>query len=75
MKGLRRFCIAAGIVAHADAVLLILVSEFFRQDPFRALGLIGFACVAISMGTDFDPLRALGLVDVDEEADRESSVA
>ena len=76
MKGLRRFCIAAGIVARMqDLSLLILVSEFFRQDPFRALGLIGFACVAISMGTDFDPLRALGLVDVDEEADRESSVA
>jgi hypothetical protein len=74
MKGLRRFCNAAGIVP-AMQELVILVGEFFRQDPFRALGLIGFACVAISMGTDFDPLRALGLVDVDEEADRESSVA
>jgi hypothetical protein len=55
--------------------LVILVSEFFRQDPFRALGLMGLACVAISMTTDFDPLRALGLVDVDEEADGKSSVA
>jgi hypothetical protein len=55
--------------------LVILVSEFFRQDPFRALGLMGLACVAISMTTDFDALRALGLVDVDEEADGKSSVA
>jgi hypothetical protein len=55
--------------------LVILVSEFFRQEPFRALGLFGFACVAISMTTDFDLLRALGLVDVDEEADGKSSVA
>ena len=58
-----------------DLSLLILVIEFFRQDPFRALGLIGLACVAISMTTDFDLLRALGFVDVDEEADRETSVA
>lgn len=55
--------------------LVILVSEFFRQDPFRALGLLGFACVAISMTTDFDLLQALGFVDVDEEADGKSSVA
>ena len=54
---------------------VILVSEFFRQDPFRALGLLGFACVAISMTTDFDLLQALGFVDVDEEADGKSSVA
>jgi hypothetical protein len=74
MKGLRRYCVAAGMVARMQD-LVILVSEFFRQDPFRALGLMGMACVAISMTTDFDPLRALGLVDVDEEADGKSSVA
>jgi hypothetical protein len=74
MKGLRRFCVAAGIVACMQD-LLILVSEFFRQDPFRALGLIGFACVAISLTTDFDLLLALGFVDVDDGAEGESSVA
>jgi hypothetical protein len=74
MKGLRRYCIAAGIVPSMQD-LVILVSEFFRQDPFRALGLLGFACVAISMTTDFDLLQALGFVDVDEEADGKSSVA
>jgi hypothetical protein len=74
MKGLRRYCIAAGIVLPMQD-LVILVSEFFRQDPFRALGLLGFACVAISMTTDFDLLQALGFVDVDEEADGKSSVA
>jgi hypothetical protein len=74
MKGLRRFCGAAGIVARMQD-LLILVSELFRQDPFRALGLIGFACVAISLTTDFDLLHALGFVDVDDGAEGESSVA
>jgi hypothetical protein len=74
MKGLRRYCIAAGIVPPMQD-LVILVSEFFRQDPFRALGLLGFACVAISMTTDFDLLQALGFVDVDEEADGKSTVA
>jgi hypothetical protein len=58
-----------------DVSLLMLVSEFFRQDPFRALGLIGFACVAVSMTTDFDLLSALGLVDVAEEADQEAPAA
>jgi len=74
MKGLRRYCIAVGIVLSMQD-LVILVSEFFRQDPFRALGLIGFACVAISMTTDFDLLHVLGFVDVDEGADGKSSVA
>jgi hypothetical protein len=74
VKGFRRYCAAAGIVARMQD-LVILVSEFFRQDPFRALGLMGLACVAISMTTDFDPLRALGLVDVDEEAGGKSSLA
>jgi hypothetical protein len=50
-----------------DLSLLTIVSEFFRQDPFRAFGLIGFACVAISMTTSFDLLEVFGLVDVAEE--------
>jgi hypothetical protein len=55
--------------------LVILVSEFFRQDPFRALGLFGLACVAISMTTDFDLLKVLGFVDVSEATEQESPVA
>jgi len=50
-----------------DLSLVILVSEFFRQDPFRALGLLGFACVAVSMTTNFDLLHVLGFIDVAEE--------
>ena len=57
-----------GIVPRMqDLSLVILVSEFFRQDPFRALGLFGFACVAISMTTNFDLLQVLGFIDVTEE--------
>ena len=66
MKGLRRYCIAAGIVPPMQD-FVILVSEFFRQDPFRALGLLGFACVAVSMTTNFDLLHVLGFIDVAEE--------
>ena len=58
-----------------DLSLLILVSEFFRQDPFRALALVGLACVAISIATDFDLTDALGLVDVAEDADHEARAA
>ena len=58
-----------------DLSLLILVVEFFRQDPFRALGLIGLACVAISMTTDFDLLARSALSRSTSEADRETSVA
>jgi hypothetical protein len=50
-----------------DASFITLVTEFFRQDPFRALGLFGFACVAVSVGTNFDLLQVLGFVDVAEE--------
>jgi hypothetical protein len=49
-----------------DLSLLTVVSEFFRQDPFRAFGLIGLACVAVSVTTNFDLLAALGFVDVPE---------
>lgn len=57
-----------------DLSIPILVAEFFREDPFRALGLIGLGCVAISATTDFDLLHVLGLADVDEEKNREASV-
>lgn len=50
-----------------DLSLLMLVSEFFRQDPFRAYGLVAFVCIAISVTTNFDLLRTLGFVDVAEE--------
>jgi hypothetical protein len=55
-----------------DFSLITLVSEFFRQDPFRALGLLGFACVAVSMTTNFDLLQALGFIDVAEDEKREA---
>ena len=58
-----------------DLSIIILVADFFRQEPFRALGLIGLACVAVSMATDFDLLHLLGFIDVAEEQGRESSVA
>lgn len=57
---------AAIVPRMQDHSLLILVSEYFRQDPFRALGLFGFACVAISMTTNFDLLQVLGFIDVRE---------
>jgi len=44
-----------------------LASDFFRHDPFRSLGLMGIACLAISMTTDFDLLAALGLVNVEQK--------
>jgi hypothetical protein len=52
-----------------------VVVDFFRQDPFRALGLMGLACVAISMTTSFDLLAALGLVDVEEPSEGIAPVA
>ena len=54
-----------------DLSLIVLVSEFFRQDPFRALGLLGLACVAVSMTTNFDLLQVLGFIDV-AEGEREA---
>ncbi|MDQ8732869.1 hypothetical protein [Bradyrhizobium sp. LHD-71] len=59
-----------------DLSLPLLVVEFFRQDPFRALGLAGVTCVAISAMTDFDLLSLLGFVDVAaEDVDRETTAA
>ena len=73
---LKGFCIA---VRHDrrmhDLSIPILVADFFRQDPFTALGLIGFVCVAISATTDFDLLHVLGFADLDDEQSGESSVA
>lgn len=57
-----------------DLSIPILVADFFKQDPFRALGLIGLACVAISATTDFDLLHVLGFTDIDEKQGRESSI-
>jgi hypothetical protein len=73
---LEGFCIAVAMVAPMhDPSVPYLIVEFFRQDPFRALGLVGLACVAISMTTDFDLLQMLGFVEVAEEQDRETSAA
>jgi hypothetical protein len=52
-----------------------VVADFFRQDPFRALGLMSLVCLAISMTTNFDPLAALGLVEVEERSDGTTSAA
>ena len=57
-----------------DLDLLTLVSEFFRQDPFRAFGLVGLFCVAISVTTNFDLLEVLGFVDVAEAQQPEAKV-
>jgi hypothetical protein len=57
-----------------DLSLLTLVSEFFRQDPFRAFGLVGLACVALSVTTNFDLLEVLGFVDVAETKQTEANV-
>ena len=57
-----------------DLSFLTLVGEFFRQDPFRAFGLVGLACVAISVTTNFDLLEVLGLVDVAEAERSEVNV-
>lgn len=51
------------------------VIDFVRQDPLRALGLAGLACVAISMTTNFDLLAALGFVEVEDRSDETTSVA
>ena len=52
-----------------------LVIEFVRQDPLRALGLVGLACVAVSVTTNFDLLTALGFVEVEDRSDETTSVA
>jgi hypothetical protein len=57
-----------------DLSLLTLVGEFFRQDPFRAFGLVGLACVAVSVTTNFDLLEVLGFVDVAEAEQSEVNV-
>ena len=56
-----------------DLDLIILVAEFFRQDPFRSLGAIALACVAVSVTTDLDLLRAIGLVEVEDSRNGETT--
>jgi hypothetical protein len=51
------------------------VADFFRQDPFRALGVMCLACLAISMTTDFDLLAELGLVDVEARPEETAPIA
>jgi hypothetical protein len=58
-----------------DLNLFVLVTEFFRADPFRAFGVIGLFCIAVSMATSFDALRLFGFADVEEEQDGEATVA
>ena len=57
-----------------DLSLITLVSEFFRQEPFRALGLFGFACVALSMMSNFDLIQVLGFIDVAAEQPEEAKI-
>ena len=51
-----------------------VVVDFFRQDPFRALGLMSLACLAVSMTTSFD-LAELGFVDLEERSEGTSRAA
>ena len=55
--------------------LVPYVIDFFRQDPLRALGLLGFVCVAVLMTTNFDLLAALGFVEVEDRSDETTSAA
>jgi hypothetical protein len=58
-----------------DLSIPYLIADFFAADPFRSLGLIGFACVAISITTDFDLLHLLGFVEVGEAQDDHETTA
>ena len=52
-----------------------LIAEWLRQDPIRALGLVGLACIAISVTTNVDLLDLLGFVEVEDEGERDTSIA
>lgn len=56
-----------------DLSIPCLIIEWLQQDPIRALGLLGLACIAISSLTSVDPLAALGFVDVEEQDERTTS--
>jgi len=60
-------------VSRMLELVAYVVVDFFRQDPLRALGLVGLASVAISMTTDFDLLAALGFVEVEDRSDETTS--
>lgn len=67
---------AAGNFLHMhDLDLIILATGFFRQDPFRALGVMALACVAVSMTTNFDLARVLGFAEVEESRDGEATAS
>lgn len=73
---LEGFCIALPQIARMDDLSIThLIAEWLRQDPIRALGLVGFACIAISVTTNADLLALLGFVDVDDEGERDTSIA
>lgn len=65
---------SAGVSRMLDLVSYFVV-DFVRQDPVRALGLVGLACVAVSITTNFDLLAALGFVEVEDRSDETTSVA
>ena len=46
--------------------------DFFRHDPFRSLGVMGIACLGVSVTTNFDLLVALGFVEAKTDDDRAS---
>ena len=58
-----------------DLSLFVLITEFFRADPFRAFGVIGLACIAVSLTTNFDALRLFGFADVEAAQDGEATIA
>ena len=58
-----------------DFDLIILVTEFFRQDPFRSLAVLALACVAVSVTIDVDLLRAIGFAEVDDSRNGEATAA
>ena len=63
------------VVRMHDLSIPYLIIEWLRQDPIRALGLVGLGCIAISTLTSVDPLASLGLVEVEEQGERDNSVA
>ena len=74
MKCLKGFCEPLRILPRMFDLVPYVVADFFRQDPFRAFGLMSIACLAISMTTDFDLLAAFGFVEVEEPSEGTAAV-